>query len=353
MNTSLRCFLAVGLATALVLAGCTSTSAPSPQSAAAPTTDAALSKSTPQASITRSDRDANYLTVCSFNIKWLGQFKERDNVALADLLAPYDIVVVQELIAPPALKPTDGAFRQRAAAFFKEMGRHGFSYHLAESGTGNNATATADTNTNANDWWVTFFRADRVVPANDLPHGFIDSPVVQNPVFDRVPYALGLRSVDGHCDFVLLSVHLHADKKGEQRRANELGRLATWIHTQTTNQAEKDFIVLGDMNLQNRNEYLRALPSGFASLNDACLATNVSPSDPRPYDQVMFDPTFTSEIDRGRGIHVIKLIEALRSSWHGSAPYPGDPYNSSKFALTYSDHNPVVFRIKVPDRDDD
>jgi competence protein ComEC len=56
MNTSLRCSLAVGLATALVLAGCTSPPASSsPQSAAAPTAEAAPNRVEKRASAQRLD----------------------------------------------------------------------------------------------------------------------------------------------------------------------------------------------------------------------------------------------------------------------------------------------------------
>ena len=41
------------------------------------------------------------LKICSFNIQFLGQSKVRDDVALANLIKDYDVVVVQELIAPP------------------------------------------------------------------------------------------------------------------------------------------------------------------------------------------------------------------------------------------------------------
>lgn len=44
---------------------------------------------------------AKDITICSFNIQFLGSSKERDNKSLTDILKPYDIVVVQELVAPP------------------------------------------------------------------------------------------------------------------------------------------------------------------------------------------------------------------------------------------------------------
>ena len=42
---------------------------------------------------------AEFLTVCSFNIQFLGLSSKRDNAALAELMKGYDVVVVQELVA--------------------------------------------------------------------------------------------------------------------------------------------------------------------------------------------------------------------------------------------------------------
>lgn len=41
------------------------------------------------------------LSICSFNIQFLGNFKNKDNVTLSKILKPFDIVVIQELVAPP------------------------------------------------------------------------------------------------------------------------------------------------------------------------------------------------------------------------------------------------------------
>ena len=40
------------------------------------------------------------IAICSFNIQFLGHFKDRDNAALASVLENYDIVVIQELGIP-------------------------------------------------------------------------------------------------------------------------------------------------------------------------------------------------------------------------------------------------------------
>jgi hypothetical protein len=52
-------------------------------------------------SILYESSDADTLTICSFNIQFLGHFKKKDDNALAEILKDSDIVVVQELVTPP------------------------------------------------------------------------------------------------------------------------------------------------------------------------------------------------------------------------------------------------------------
>ena len=100
------------------------------------------------------------LKICSFNIQFLGNSKDRDNNALASILNPYDIVVVQELVAPPypGMFPNGESFRPdpEAAKFFNAMRELGFEYILSEEDTG-----TGDeihSNGTSTEWFVTFFR---------------------------------------------------------------------------------------------------------------------------------------------------------------------------------------------------
>ncbi len=45
------------------------------------------------------------LEICSFNIQFLGHFKDRDDESLAALVKDFDIVFVQELVTPPTSRP--------------------------------------------------------------------------------------------------------------------------------------------------------------------------------------------------------------------------------------------------------
>jgi len=334
-------------ATLSLFAGCSSqveTTAAAPEPASAPLSHTAHFESAAPSS-------PDELKVCSFNIQFLGSSAKRDNAGLAEFLKNYDIVVVQELTAAPATNQTQTpGSRQRSAVFFREMAARGFQNVLSESDTGK--TGPLPNYGTATEWFVTFYKPGKVIPANDLPHGFIGQPLAAHPTYDRVPYAFAFRSANGHADFVLISVHLNPDLPA--RRKVELAGIGSWMAQKYTQAGERDYIVLGDMNLQNVAELHADTPVNFISLNEACVPTNTNVNGPKPYDHVMFNPTFTTEIDRTFGFKVVNLIDAMRPTWTGPGTYPGGPpYRHDDFRFAFSDHHPVVFRIKLPAHDDD
>lgn len=110
----------------------------------------------------------------SFNIQFLGNFKNRDNNALAALMTPYDIVVIQELVAPPFAGSfpdgTDYRPDLEAQQFFDAMTAKGFDFILSEEDTGTNDRVHI--NSTATEWWVVFYKPAVVESANDLPIQF-------------------------------------------------------------------------------------------------------------------------------------------------------------------------------------
>jgi hypothetical protein len=52
-------------------------------------------------------------------------------------------------------------------------------------------------------------------------------------------------------------------------------------------------------------------------------------------------------------ITVIDLIAAMKPLWTLDSSYPGNPYNHNEFRKYFSDHHPVMFKMKIPDLDDD
>ena len=294
------------------------------------------------------------ITVCSFNIQFLGSFRQRDNAALASILRGYDVVVIQELVAPPyeGTFPDSTAFRPdpEAAAFFDEMDALGFAWVLSEEDTGRGADNHY--NSTATEWWVAFYDPDSVSVAGDLPGGFLAEDRTQNPDFDRVPYAFPFRSVDGDLDFVLISVHLAPGRGESERRLHELDSINDWISAQSG--TERDYIILGDMNIEDEEELQQVVPGLFHSLNEECVPTNTNVNGPRPYDHVMYVPEYTTEIDEGYGFEVVNLISAMRPFWNEDGVYPGEgEYRHDAFRYRYSDHHPVDLRLRLVGEDDD
>lgn len=295
------------------------------------------------------------VSVVSFNIQFLGQFKKRDNEALAVLMAPHDLVFVQELVAPPypGRFPDGTSFRpdEEALLFFEAMRARGFIYVLSEEDTGTGERNHL--NSSATEWFVAFYKPDHVSLASDLPHGFLDADRTDNEDFERVPYAFPFRA--GEADLVFISVHLQPGSSDDDadRRAQEITRIAAWIGEQDGD--ERDYVILGDMNIEDCDELEAVLPDGFASLNATCRPTNTNVRGPKPYDHVIFDTSNTAaEIDANAGLHVVDLVSAMWTSWPiDEGAYPGFPYDHNAFRTRYSDHNPVVFRVNITGPDDD
>jgi endonuclease/exonuclease/phosphatase family metal-dependent hydrolase len=334
--------LAGALILVAALSGCaTPRSMPVAAPIAAPTSSPTT---TPEAPILST---AN-LRVVSFNIKFLGHYRTRDNEGLARLLSDYDLVFIQELVAPPRdVTLADGrtiAADAEARAFFDAMAAKGFDYALAPAASGKSVGESA---TGA-EWDVAFYRPSRVQPAEDLARGFVASPVRANPIFDRVPYAFPFRARSE--DLVFISVHLDAaaTHAGAVDRARELSAIWAWIAAR--GDPERDYVILGDMNLQTCAERAAVTPAWATALGP-CQMTNVLAD--KPFDQVLFATQSTrSEIPGG--LNVINLISEMRADWDpADGAYPGDPLNRGRFERIYSDHNPIAFTIVIDDVDDD
>ena len=294
------------------------------------------------------------LTVCSFNIQFVGHFKKKEDPALASLVKDYDIVVVQELVASPfdGTYPDGSSFSSdpEAKEFFDAMEQQGFKFILSEEDTGTNEEIHK--NTSATEWFVCFYKEDKVSVAKDLPHGFLAEDRSNHPSYERVPFAFAFRA--GKTDFVLISTHLkpNADRESVARRKVELAAIEEWINN--NNDVEKDIIILGDMNLHKEEELIDVTPSGYLSLNDECRKTNTSRKTDKPYDHVMYNTTYSAGmIDTDFDLEVIDLVAVMKDYWTSEEPYPGDPYQSRVFNQDYSDHNPIVFKIIVENEDDD
>lgn len=291
------------------------------------------------------------IKICSFNIKFIGSYKKKDNVALASFLEPYDIVLVQELVSPP--KPgrfPDGTpyeADKEAKAFVDEMACQGFEYLLSVEDTGSGDKIHL--NSSATEWFIAFYKPEAVKVDSSLFNQYLAEDRSNNPDYERVPHAFSFKTLDDGLDFTLISVHL---KPGEgiadkSRRKEELEAINKWICL--NNELEQDFIIVGDMNIYSKEELESVLSEGYQSLNNQCLSTTMA-KESRPYDHVMYSIADTQNEIRDEFI-VVDLIQEMKKYWVSQEPYPD--YDMNLFYQYFSDHHPVVFTMVSDGADDD
>ena len=234
------------------------------------------------------------LNICSFNIQFLGNFKNKDNATLSKILKLYDIVVIQELVAPPFpgkfADKTPYKVDEESKAFYTEMKKQGFACWLSNEDTG---PTNNHVNSTASEWWIVFYKTSKVRGDSTRFHGFVSQPLVANPNQDRVSFVFPFKSVKGNSTFSLIPVHLNpGDSKDDySRRQVEFNYLFNWTKKQT--ERNKDFIILGDCNIYEASEFVPFKKLDFYSLNEKCKSTNTkiyeSKEKGKPYDHVFYN----------------------------------------------------------------
>lgn len=289
------------------------------------------------------------LSICSFNIQFLGHFQTRENAILAEIIKDNDIVVVQEMVA----SPVDGIYPdgtkylkdKESAAFVDEMKKQGFSYWISNEDTGPTKNHTP---TSASEWWIVFYKSKTVQPDTvNRIYGFISDPLTKNTSYQRVPYAFPFKSVLGKSNFTLISVHLQPGNSSAEKviRQRELKGLFEWVSTQT--EKNKDFYVLGDCNIYKQEEFIAYKDKGISSLNEECENTNSNlyrdASKGFPYDHVFYS-TFSKEdliLNSFQVVDLKKEIEKISSP----SQFMLEPYDHDYFRTKFSDHLPVTFKL--------
>lgn len=297
------------------------------------------------------------LKICSFNIQFLGHFKSRDNETLGNILSQYDLVVIQEMVAPPV----DGEFPngetykadKESGDFHLKMLDLGFSYWLSEEDTG---PTMNHVNSSSSEWWVTYYRPEIVMPDSvNRAYGFLDTTLTENASFERVPYAFPFKSAIDSTNFTLISVHLKpgGSLSDQSRREEELNAINQWISRR--GEDNKDFITLGDFSIKNKAELsnllleLRISDSlQLFSLNNDCLSTNTKfyelASKGKPYDHVFFSSATYEDLADSSFV-VVNLMEEIKPFYSSETVFPFLPYEHNLFRTNFSDHMPISFRI--------
>ncbi len=288
------------------------------------------------------------ISICSFNIQFLGHFKNREDSLLAELLKPYDVVVIQEMVAPPisGTYPDLSRFKKdkESASFTNRMVQNGFSFWLSPEDTGPKRNHT---NSTSSEWWITFYKPEILIPDSSKFYGFLDSITVASSKYQRVPYSMPfMSSLDSSHLFSLISLHLQPGNRPNDReiRANELSNLVKWSKEHGDSST---ILLLGDCNIYTSNEYVPYNDIGFYSLNDRCEFTNTKMYEDstkgKPYDHVFYlkDSMNHWYLDH---FEVIDLMDYYKKT----IPPPlfnFEPYDHDLFRTSFSDHLPITFKF--------
>lgn len=288
------------------------------------------------------------LNLCSFNIQFLGHYKAREDSLLADMLDQFDVVVIQEMVAPPVegTFPDGTPYKKdnESASFTEEMVERGFSYWLSPEDTGPKKNHV---NSTSSEWWITFYRSELIIPDSSTFYGFLDTVSVASTKYQRVPYAMPFMSAaDSTHLFSLVSLHLKPGNSSADKeiRANELANLFQWT---INHQDSSNFILLGDCNIYKAEEFMNYDSIGIYSLNDSCYNTNTklyeSVAKGKPYDHVFYSDHSAGRFTLDK-FEVFDLMDYLKQTLPGDQ-FIYEPYDHDTFRTAFSDHLPVIFRV--------
>ena len=236
-----------------------------------------------------------------------------------------------------------------SAGFTHKMQSNGFKYWLSTDDTGPTKNHTASP---ASEWWIVFYKPNKVRTDSSRFYGFISSPLSANPSYERVPYAFPFQSLNEKTTFTLIPVHLkpNSNKESQLRRQTELSNIFEWIGAQK--EKNKDFFVLGDCNIYKINEFISFEDEGYYSLNKACLSTNTKLYETikkgKPYDHVFYND-FSKEDMKENSFKVVDIRRELIKMNPSNVVMP---YDHKSFRTRYSDHLPISFELLL-DKDSD
>ena len=286
------------------------------------------------------------LNICSFNIQFLGNFKNKDNATISKIMKPYDMVIIQELVAPPVAgffgDHTPYQIDEESKAFLTEMKKAGFSFWLSAEDTG---PTKNHVNSTASEWWIVFYKRNKIHCDSSRFFGFVSEPLVANPNQDRVSYVFPFKTVKGNSTFSVIPVHLNPGdaKEDYARRQVEFSYLFNWTKKQP--EKNKDFFVLGDCNIYESSEFLHFKSLDFFSLNEKCKFTNTkiyeSKEKGKPYDHIFYNSHSKEDLI----LNSFSAIDLRKAAKTFNPTNVIEPYDHDDFRTKYSDHLPVVFQL--------
>ena len=254
------------------------------------------------------------ITIASFNIRIFSD-KSRDDEEIdyiADILANYDIIAIQEL--------RDKEVLQRTVNLLKERGKE-YEYEVSEQ-----------VGKRVKERYAFLYRKDKV---KKIQEGRLYKE--RKDEFIREPFYTTFKA--GNFDFTLVTIHVLFGSSKKARRP-EIKELATvYNKIQDEDPTEQDIILLGDFNFPPTDKGfndLRAI-STMTFLIEPPVKTTIT--DTSLYDNFWFQKEYVREYIGESGVN--RFDEIMFNN------------DDNKAKRAVSDHRPIWARFDISKEDDD
>ena len=158
--------------------------------------------------------------------------------------------------------------------------------------------------------------------------------------WDRHLHAMQFRRSDGKTDFIVIPMHMKAGRGDEdqEQRENEARSLITEFPEIIAHfKGDKDIIVIGDLNMINKNEAAGSVFRGNGKMFDLNYGDEKTHVTGRPLDRCYIPKSQREDGKEFEGLRSIEIIE---------------PQNQSTYRKELSDHWPIVIEFKNMADDD-
>lgn len=277
--------------------------------------------------------------ICSYNIKFLSIYVNKNLDYIGKFLKEFcDIVVIQENTASPYFLCPDEKMKKKvcrnAKNFEKKINEMGFYMHISGENTGKTNIVR---NHLTSEWPTFLYKPEKIriyIPSQ--PH-YMDTPIRQHPIFERVPYIVPLL-INGKHKLNIVNIHLHPgnSNRSKKKRKIQIKQLISLLKNFESEQT----ILAGDFNISDINELQEFSINKYSLANGLCIATNAKyRTNEECYDHIILNEIVTKSNRHMKNIQVLDVNFLFEKSLKGFL-------NINDLEQIISDHLPIIYSIE-------
>lgn len=264
------------------------------------------------------------ITIASFNTLRLGRGTQKDLARVAQLLASYDVVGLQEVMNEDTLKKVRDLLADSTNAPWQ--------YVISARNIGR---------TSYKEYYAILYRSDRTTFVGDSVEIWNDA----GDLFEREPFIASFKS--GNFDYTIIVMHSDFDNNKNVMRGE--ARLLSGVYSAVMRRdsTERDIILMGDFNLSADDrgwDSLKAIPT-MSHLIPGTMLTTLSPSGAlsSAYDNLWFCKNATQH----------EYADTASADYYYRTMFAADANPGRTARRIVSDHVPVWARFYTNRLDDD